>query len=220
MSRLRKFSALFLWLVLVVSIVAGFLWFKARNRGVPDIRTILPESTAVIFECTSFTSLLAELQNDNKIWTELSSSGMFDETAISLKGLDSIMKKDTQIHNFLNRKICISLSLKANRTPGVLFCLPESVRKQDKVLLKIFAAKLPEFSYNKRRYEGHIIYDMSWKVPTGNQNFSFTVLNHIILGSFTSELIEESIRQFNPEKNLTTRPEFSAITKTIGNNVS
>jgi hypothetical protein len=220
MSGFRKISALIVWLILVIAIIAGFLWFKSRNRGNADIRTVLPESTAIIFECSSFPSLIAELQSNNKIWKDLSGSGIFENALINIKGLDSLIKSETQIRDFVNLKVCISLVLKANRSPGVLFCIPESVRKQDKVLLKYFAGKLQDFNYNKRRFEGNLVYDMSWKTPSGNQNFSFAVLDDIIIGSFTSELVEESIRQYNPERNLTSKPEFSVITKTIGDNVS
>jgi hypothetical protein len=220
MSVFRKFSTLALWLILIVAIITGFLWFTTRIPGNTDTRISLPQSTALIFECASFTTLVSELHANNKIWNEISSSGLFEGAALSLNKLDSLIKKDSQIAGFLNKKISISISLKANKTAGIIFSLPESVRKQDKLVLNILAKQLANFSYVKRRYERNTIYDLSWKDASGIRFFSFTVLKGVMLGSFSSELVEESIRNFNPEKNFTRQPEFASITRTIGNKVS
>jgi hypothetical protein len=220
MSVFRKFSTLVLWLILIVAIITGFLWFTTRIPVNTDTRISLPKSTAFIFECASFTTLVSELQGNNKMWKEISSSELFAGTPLSLNKIDSLIKKDSQIAGLLNKKMSISLCLKANKTAGILFSLPESVRKQDKLILKIFAKQLIGFSYNKRRYERNTIYDLSWKDASGIRNFSFTILKGVIIGSFSSELVEESIRQFNPEKHFTKQPEFNSIIRTIGNNVS
>jgi hypothetical protein len=220
MSVFRKFSTLVLWLILIVAIVTGFLWFTTRIPGNTDTRISLPQSTAFIFECASFTTLVSELQINNTMWKEISSSELFAGAPLSLDKIDSLIKKDSQIAGFLNKKMSISLCLKTNKTAGILFSLPESVRKQDKLILKILAKQLAGFNYNKRRYERNTIYDLSWKDASGIRNFSFSVLKGVIIGSFSSELVEESIRQFNPEKHFTKQPEFNSIIRTIGNNVS
>jgi hypothetical protein len=218
MGVLRKFSTLVLWILLISAVAAGFLWFKTRNMGNTDSRTFLPPSTAIVFEFADFPALVNELQN-NKMWKELSSSTLFGEWGVDLGRMDSLMKKDSQIHDFLSKRFCISVSLKANKTPGILFCLPQSVRRQDKLLLKYFAGHFADFSSTKRRFEGTGIYDLSWKDKTGIGNFSFVILKGTLIGSFDSELVEEAVRQFNPGKNITTLHEFASITKTIGNKV-
>ena len=220
MGLFRKISVVFMWLLLLVAIITGFLWFKSRNSGKSDPRLVLPESTAVFFECSSIPSLISELNNNNKMWAEISSSGMFEDSSINLANIDSLLKKDSQIRDFLSRKICISISLKANKSPGILFCIPASVRSQDKIWLKFFAKQLPGFSYIKRRYEGKTLYDLSWKSGPDIKNFCFTILNGVIVGSFAAELVEESVKQFDPEKNLTNNVKFASITKTIGDKVS
>jgi hypothetical protein len=219
MGVLRKFSNLFFWFLLIGTIVAGFLWFKSRNPGNIDSRFAFPESTALIFECATFPELLSELRSNNKMWKELSSSGIFKETDVILEYLESLLKRDARIRGFLEKKLSISVSLKANNSPGILFYLPVSVRRQDKLMLKLMANELKNFNFVKRRYEESIIYDLSWKDVTGIRNFSFTVLRGVLVGSFSSELVEESARQINTEKNITTRPEFASITKTVGNKV-
>jgi hypothetical protein len=162
MGVIRKFSNHIFLFFLIVGVIIGFLWFKTRIRGNVDSKSVLPESTALIIECASFPTLAADLQNNNKMWKDISSSGLFGEVTGSLNQIDSLIKTDAQVRGFLDKRLCISVSLKANKTPGVLFCLPVSVRMQDKAILKILARKLSGFSYIKRRYEGNTIYDLTW----------------------------------------------------------
>lgn len=220
MTEFRKISVYVLWTLLLAAILTGFFWFKSLNRGNADPHQVLPESIAIIFECTTTPNLISELSSNNKMWKEISASGFFDETEINLKSLDSLIKKDSQIRGFLSKKLCIAVSLKANHTAGILYCLPVSAARQDKLLLKYLSANYPSISYTKRRYEGSNLFDISWKTAEDSKNFCFTVLNGIMIGSFSSELVEESVRQFDPEKNLNSNERFASLTKTTGKKVS
>ncbi len=219
MSGLRKFSAAVLWVILIMAIVLGFLWFSGRNMGSVDSLSILPGNSAIIFECSDFPKLVAELHSGNKMWNEISASGLLDDSAIGFTKLDSILKKNTQIRGFFSKKFTISVSLKTNKTPGLLFCLPVSARNQEKLFLNSLSKHLGEFNYTRRRFESRGIYDLSWKDSTGIRNFSFTEIGGALVGSFAAELVEETILQYDPDKNLTTSGEFNSIAKTIGNNV-
>jgi len=209
-----------LWFLLIAAIVSGFLWFYARKTQVVDLVSLLPSGTAIIFEFSSFPSFVDELESNNEMWDEISSSGLLAETGLTLNRIDSLMKKDARIKEFLGKRICISLSLKANKTPGILYCLQSSVRNQDKQLLKFFAEELSDFTYSKRRFEGSSIYDLSWKEGSQSQNFSFTSLKGALIGSFSSELVEESVKQYHPQNTISNSPEFSRVFKTAGNKVS
>lgn len=219
MAAIRKFSFYALWFLLIGAVAGGFLWFQTRMPAKSNSRLALPESTAIVIECASFPELLADLHSNNKMWKALSNDGALGQTITSMNLIDSLIKKDPRIQQFPLKKLTISISLKANKAPGVLFCLPVSVRKQDKEFVKILASQVKEFNQIKRRYEGSTIYDLSWKEPSGSRFFSFTVLKGIMIGSFSAELVEESIKQFNPDKNIATTPEFIALTRTIGNKV-
>jgi len=220
MSEFRKISVFLLWALLLAAILTGFFWFKSLNRGLADPHQVLPESIAIIFECNNTPNLISDLNSNNKMWKEISGSGLFNEAEINLKSLDSLIKKDTQIHGLLSKKLCMAVALKLNHTAGVLYCLPVSVARQDKFLLKFLSANYPSISYTKRRYEGSNLYDISWKTEEESKNFCFTVLNGIMIGSFSSELVEESVRQFDPEKNLNSNERFASLTKTTGDKVS
>ncbi len=219
MGVLRKFSTLVLWILLIAAVITGFLWFQSRNLANNDARPLLPASTAVFVEFNSFPSLVSDLQSNNDIWKELSSSGVFEESHFSIRYLDSLIKEDSQVREFLEKKFCVSFSLKANKTTGILFLLPQSIRMQERQMLKFCEKHLKEFRFNKRRFEGGNIYDLTWKGAAGIQNFSFTLLKGVLVGSFSSELVEETVRQVNNEKNNISQPEFELITKTIGNKV-
>jgi WD40 repeat protein len=219
MSTFRKFSTLLLWAILIAAVVSGFLWFATRNRGNADPRIVLPESTAVFFEFNSFPSLVNDLQSNSKMWKELSSAGSFKDTYRDLYYIDSLFRKDAQVREFFGKRMILSVSLKANKTPGILFCLPVSASRQDKILIKYLSGLCREFSIAKRRYEGTNINDLSWKDVSGIQNFSFTILKGVLVGSFSSELVEEAVRQTGSEKNITTQPEFVSVTRTAGNAV-
>jgi hypothetical protein len=219
MSQLRKFTSLVLWFLLISAIVSGFLWFYARKTQSVDLISLLPQGTAIIFEFTSFPSFVDKMVKDNKMWDDISKPVFPDQSGFTAKRLDSLMKQNARMHEYLGKKICISVSLKANKTPGILYCLQSSVRNQDKLLLKFFSEELSEFTYSKRRYEGSNIYDLSWKEESQTGNFSFTSLKGALIGSFSSELVEESVKQYHPEKNISNTPEFQRVFKTAGNMV-
>jgi hypothetical protein len=218
MSAFRKFSTLLLWILLIAAVITGLLWIKTRNPGNADARMFLPESTAIFFDCASFTALISELQ-DNKMWSELSSSGLFKDVAWDLYRIDSLIKKDSRIREFLEKRFIISISLKANKTPGILFCLPISVARQDKILLTSLEKQLAGFKSVKRRYEGITINDLSWKDETGVRFFSFAMLKGVLVGSFSSEIVEEAAKRLKSDKNITTSMEFSSLIGTVGKSV-
>ena len=219
MSLMKNFPTVVLWFLLVAAIISGILWVGNRSTGTTDSIALLPGGTAIIFECTDLPALVSELQQKNEMWKELSSSGIIVEEAVSLSTLDSLIKQNAQIREYLGKRITIAVSLKTNKTAGVIYCLPKSVGNQEKQLLKFLSGSLKEFQYNKRRYEGSSIYDLSWKDTSGLRNFSFVTLKGVIIGSFAPELVEEVVKPINPEEKSTRLAEFTKIQKTIGEKV-
>ena len=171
MGAFRKFSTVVLWILLLGVVGAGFLWFSTRNYRAIDSRSVLPANIAILMECTSFPDLLTELKSDNRIWNELKSAGFFKETINGINFLDSLMHRDSQFREFMGKRLSIAIALRANKSPGFLFCLPGTVRNQEKMVLKILAKELPGFNYSKRRFEGNVIYDLNWRHDSEVLNF-------------------------------------------------
>jgi hypothetical protein len=219
MLSIRKITALILWIALSGAIISGFLWFLSRNRDISDPLDVLPESTAVILKFNSLPSFIEGMENGNKIWEALLSSGIIDEAGRMAVSLDSVFNTDPLVKSFFSREFCIAVVLKANNSPGIVFCLPETSGKQMKILLKTMNNHLPGFTQAKRRYEGHTVFDLSWKDGREVTGFSIAELNGVIAGSFSSDLTEQIVKEFEPGKGFSARKEFTSITRTAGSNV-
>ncbi len=219
MTNIRKILTVLLWTLLTASIVAGFLWFRSRNRIIPDPLRVLPERTALIFRFRDLPSFLDETGRDNRIRSELMNSGLLDGNEIPNLSADSLFRSDSQLRDLFTGEFIIAAVLKANSTPGILFCLPEKIRKEDKILLAAMEKHLKGFSYAKRRFEGHTIYDLSWTGRAGTENLSITSLDGVITGSFSPEIIEETLREYKPGKGFSYAKEFADVNRTAGNKV-
>ncbi|MCB9014075.1 MAG: hypothetical protein H6539_08560 [Bacteroidales bacterium] len=219
MSFIRKFSTVAMWVILLGVIIAGFIWFSARNMGKADSRNVLPDGTALFLEFSSLPELLSELEKNNEIWKEINNSGLPDQTAFNFHKIDSLFSVNSQAREFFHKKFTLAISLKANKSPGVLFLLPLSQRNQLNNILKILESELKEFNFTRRRFENKSIYDLSWKDASGVRTLSITEIKKILTASFSSELVEEAIRQSGGSENFVQKKEFAGITHTLGNKV-
>ena len=216
----RRFSNVFLFAILLIGIVLGYLWLVSKPLSHIDPRLAIPLKTVAFIESDKLPSLIHELGTESKIWNELAELDQLRTFSTRLKILDSIVNMNKQLAGLFSEKIIITISLKSNRTPGFLFIIPVSVNNQKDQILQHFGKNTGNFKYTRRRYRSNNVYDLSWSGSTGVNNFSFSIIRGIIIGSFSGELVEESISQINSQNKIIVQTEFKEVTRTVGEKVT
>ena len=216
----RRYSNAFIFAILLIAIVFGYIWLMYRPLSHIDSRLAIPLKTVAFIESEKLPSLIHELGSENKIWDELAGLDQLRSFNTRLLEMDSILNKNKQLEGLFSEKITITISLKSNRKPGILFIIPVTLNNQKDQVLQLFGKHTRNFKYTKRRFGSNNVYDLSWSESSGVNNFSFAILRGIMIGSFSGELVEESILQINSEKKISMQSEFNEVTGTVGKKVS
>jgi len=219
MVNLKKYSALFLFVILLAAIVYGYIWFRSKNIYDSDTRVAIPLKTAVFIEFNDISSLIHEINSANNIWTDLQKIKHLNSFTTVIQSLDSVVNKNEEIKKIFSKKFTIAVSLSSNKNPEILYIIPEAVKDQKEIILDFFEQNTGNFNYTKRRFESLNVYDLSWTDKKGTRNFTFTVIKGLILGSFAGELVEESVLQIRSGTSLTGQVEFKEVAGTIGEKV-
>jgi hypothetical protein len=143
-----------------------------------------------------------ESTRGDEFWERLSSAGFWDsmqeipsvyEASRQVASLDSALQRYQPLGDILKDKV-LTISLHPIGRNDFDFLFTLGVKNTDeKAFIKYLESNLPELSQvNERIYAGVTIKE--FQSLNLDRNFSFTWIGEVLVGSFTSFLVEESIR--------------------------
>ena len=207
--------------ILIVAIGIGvFYLYKPKPIKSSAINAI-PINSAFVIECKDLPKLFTELQNNNKIWKEISNIENISILETQVKYLDSLINIDADIKNILgNNSMFISSHLKGRQDFKYLFTfsLPQLIESNDvyETIKKYIGGKA---NISKREYSNVDIYDVKFQKNKKIKDFTFSSDKGVLFFSYSSLLVENAIRQLNTGASLLTNKSFEKVRKTAGQKV-
>lgn len=212
----KKISKKTLLTILISVIAAVILVFsynfynRLKEPVVPAIDAI-PASAALVFEWKNSPKAWNDLSN-NGLWKSLSKIKLFNKLTANINYLDSVFIADSKAIDILeDNSMFLSLHYGGNNNFDFLFLVNLPNARQRSYIKSFFDS---EQIIEKRSFKGAKIYETI--LNNKREKFFFTAYKGIFIGSFSSILIENSIKQLNNGKSIAKDPGFIKINKTAG----
>lgn len=191
-----KIFKLLIAIILVLGLaVAGFLIvsdysFKTQYNAVQ----LVPSDAVLVYETTQ--PILAWNQMVSQpIWSRLSDIPSLKKFEKQLVTMDSLLGGGGRLDRSLKgNQMVVSLHTTGKEEFDFLFAIAFKDKQGDDDFIASFEESFRnEATKNKRNYSGVTIYEYQ-RVDEAN-SFSFAKVNNVILGSYTSFLVEDAIRR-------------------------
>ncbi len=199
----------FLTLVILALVAAAYFYFQRYSIVSTDPVNAVPANAVFFIEAKGTKNILKKLSAEN-LWSSILSS---DSTADNnLKLFDSAMSSnDAAKETWENKTIFLSAHLTKANSIDYLYVtnVPSewSDEKNERFISDAFHTTSP---FSKRVYENVTVHELT---VSPDQHFSFAVSKGVFIGSFTSFLIDDAIRQLKSGTSVSKSKAFTKILK-------
>lgn len=183
--------------ILLVLVATGYLAFDKWYKN--DIGTLwdnVPDNAVLVFESDhaveSWNQLMA-----SPLWKSLKKMESFKEMEQNIKLLDSIGANSGGLSKLLKENSLISLHVTGKNSFDFTFFFDLSTPSSQGAasgLLQHYKEK-EGIKYSERIYQEFKISELA----SGNTSFTYLIHNNILMGSFTSYLVEDVVRLINSD---------------------
>ncbi len=204
----------FITLVILGIISLAYFYFQRYSIVSTDPINGIPSNAFFFIEATNAKNALKKL-SDGELLSGFASTD--SSTATNLKLLDSALADDSEVKEIWEKKkIYLSAHLtKANSFDYLYLCNVPSSWTDEKTEHFISNAFHIRSSISRRVYENTVVHEIT---ISAYKNFSFAVSKGIFLGSFTSFLIDDAIRQLKNGTSVDKSKAFLKVSKSSGDN--
>lgn len=206
---MKKTIAIFFVLILIAA--GAFYYFKIYQRKHIDIWQVVPSSAVIAYENNS----LVEDWNsivDKSIWKTLRKMPYFHSWETGLANADSISGKNGTLDKlFRNRPFVISVHITSAKEFDFLFSLDLNDQLGISTFEKLIESmhKSHSISSKSRNYQGLELNELIDK--TSKSTFTYFIYENIVVGSFTSFLVEDVVRNVSEGFNDTFKSQIPAL---------
>lgn len=168
----------------------GYVYFKNINNR--DLYTLVPDDAIFIIETKNLNDGWSAI-SQSKIWNHLKQNPYFADINESAASLDSLMKYNNTMDLLLSdRQMVVSAHMKSATDYDFLFVVDVQKAGQASFLMESISL-FSDFSVSKRDYKGFEIIDLL--DVKDKSTLSFTFIDNLMVGSYTSALVEKAIDQ-------------------------
>ncbi|MDJ1502190.1 hypothetical protein [Xanthocytophaga agilis] len=177
-------------------IIAGIVGFGTYqwwlNRQLSPAWTAVPIHSLLVVEADNPLNVVSNWEKE-ETWKPIQSLPYFQTL---LSRLNSLQKYPESKEILLNKKILMSLHVTTRNDFDYVFYIPLSEREKTSTqkLIQQFRANT-EFRTDTRIFGDHKITDITDR--SSRQSFSFIFTDDLLIGSYTSFLVEDVIRKLN-----------------------
>ncbi|MBI5540067.1 MAG: DUF3352 domain-containing protein [Bacteroidia bacterium] len=191
---LKGLLIIILLVILAIGGFFGYMYFKNVNNRNPY--TLVPDDAIFIIETKNLNDGWNAIST-SKIWNHLKQNQYFADINESAASLDSLMKYNKTMDMLLSdRQMVVSAHMISPTDYNFLFVV--DVQKAGQATFLMEAMNLfSDYSVTKRDYKGIEIIDML-DVKT-KETLSFSFIDNLLVGSYTSSLLEKAIDQRDSE---------------------
>ena len=185
--------------IIIAGSIAGYLLYKDVQNPASKTIMAVPSNAGIVIESNDFPSLWKKLKQETSFWNHFSISPFVNGINNSTFYLDSLFAKEARIASIIKgRPSIVSIHLTGKSSFDYLFLIGLNNNGQIGALNN-FISSAAKNSITKRTYEKVDIRDIS----LGTQgSFSYAFCKGIFIGSFSSGLVEDAVRQLNSENSL------------------
>jgi len=216
---MRNVLIVFFVIVVLAGGMAGYLFYKQLKSPASKAINAIPFNAAVIIESNDFQKAWQSLEKTTSFWRTLSGLGFVKALNAQTAYLDSVLSVEGQVSSLVRgRPAFISTHLTGTADFDFLFLVGLENISQISTIDDVFVRLSRDLTVEKRSYDKVTITDIHLE---GGRTFSYTLSKGILIGSFSSMLVEDAIRQLNSGNSLADNmknPAFAKVYATSGEN--
>jgi hypothetical protein len=216
----KVFLGSFITILSVSLILAGIYYYKKLKMQRTEVVDAIPADAALIIQGKNLDNALRKLRKSS-FWQNILSHSTVKQADKKLHVLDSLVGSYADFKNLLKDQLAtVSLHTVKMHDADMLFLLsvpdlsPESY--VNNLVNSILKDRIP---IAKRIYDGITIIQIPLELNGKREEFTYTVLNGLFVGSFSSVLLESSIREIRKNKQNTLDESFKKVMDAAGSSV-
>ena len=198
---------------LVAALVYSYFAFRKIQHPVSDALRAVPANVALLVEGNDLPTTWSRIAEGNIMWEALKGAESFAELDQEIGDLFSLYTNTPEIQEMLNGQplyIATCLTGATSYHHLVVYSLPQSVNI--KSVEKLLAGPRKGTINQPRNYDGATIHT----IGSGDEVFTYTILEGVFIGSYSPILVEDAIRQFKAGGGLPEDPWFNRVRETAG----
>ncbi len=211
------FASLFA-LLIIAAIVFAYFYYQQLKSPASESFAAIPTDAALVIEIKKVSGLWEKiLQTDS--WASLSKQPVLSKISLQAQFLDSAMAANKDINAlFQNKPLVISVHVSKSTDFDFLYLVNVPRFNQEGLVNGIIANLTgPQADIKKRNYNGAVIREVT--LPGTGQTFAYTVSKGLFMGSKSSVLIEDAVRQLKSGTSLRNDKNFRRVYESAGKNV-
>lgn len=209
------------FIFVIVSIIIFFNWVKIDANSTDNIYSVFPLDPFCIITINNFYNLSFELQSNNQVWSVLKEFPPFSRADTIIQFGNKLSSQSPAIKQlFLNNPVYFSLYHSGIRDINFLMAtrIPASIKKKD--VKEFFSGySQGEIIKEENNVTGNII-TCIYNSTAPNKKFYFLLLDRLVIGSSSKNLLEASINHKEGNTNIGNNTSFRKTLETAGKNVS
>ncbi|MBK8806853.1 MAG: DUF3352 domain-containing protein [Bacteroidales bacterium] len=214
-------------IVLIVFIICSigilillFLYFSKDRQVVQSpVFKAIPLNTVLVYEIKNIGDFINLEDKDNKIFKELINIPSVAELNNTIRFIDSLFVASGKMQSIYEKNLFITNNLLGQKQSEYLFLIPIDLQNEKALYENFILSSLGEKAEVKRKeYEKETIYEIAL-YDSKYSSFYFSFIDGVLLLSFSSVIIETSIRQIASDVSLLQDEAFSRVNSTAGENI-
>jgi hypothetical protein len=203
-------------LVMIAIIAVGYFYYQEVQTPGYEAYSAIPPDAAIIAEIKNRDNFWEKIVNSAE-WKQIAGQATVAEINNNLLFLDSLEKNYPGFNElFKNNPILISFhSTKATDFDALYIISMPKFKQESFINEMLYALAGENLKLGKRIYNGVSIREFNYN----NKSFAYAVYNGLFLGSHTSILVEDAIRQLKSGANIKSDKNFKRVYQSAGKNV-
>lgn len=184
----------------LVLLVGGFFvyrYFAPREQA--DPLTIVPHNAALIIESSNIYQVWDHLKT-KRVWANVKAVPSIASLTEKIASLDSLLVQDSKKDFFEDKKVVASLHISPGKNSDYVFYIPVNSSKEESFLKDAMNNLKQKTSYRmeERNFEDYTISTITSK--GSKVSFSYFIYKNLLIGSYSSVLLEDLIRSLYKKK--------------------
>lgn len=188
MNRVVASSIISIFIIALLAV--GYYYFSVYKEKFSNPEEALPPSAALIIK-GNLNNIYTELDKQG-IWNQLDTLSLIGDIRKEFEILLQNTADQSEIADLLeSEQTIVSLQVTGAEKADLLFLMPSPKDISIATMRKTLLGEQPD-EYKQRSFSGKEIYEINF---SQGWQFTFSVSNGVFIGSFTSGLVEDAIRQ-------------------------
>jgi len=220
MFSIFKYIKYILPLVLVASILLGYLKLKSYDPGKTDPSAAITARNVFFIETSHFHSFINILTEDNDIWNDMNSIPGISEADSLIRFFKDLQAREEQIRLLFTGKVILALNKEPDGNFTPVFISRQMIRRQDNILIQALKGMRETETISNRKFEGAGIYEIHLNTDAGIKSFTFAFKKGLFIFGLSPVQIEEALTAIGKTQKPSPVHRYTRIRATVAENIS